>query len=124
MISLESVALDEILDLLKKIKKSEDVRWLSRYIAIQADLQPNLRGIAFRTYRRNATLNKIIKLADQLGDRQRMILYKMLGLLWETLRPKPEKGRGVVEIKTIQKRYPVLDLFTGEPLLDEDGNVV
>src|SRR5579859_1345900 len=124
MMNRESVALDDIVALLKKIKKSEDLRWLSRYIAIQADLKAELRGIGFTKYRRSAALNKIRNLVDDLTNAELMTLHKMVGLLWETLRPKPVKGRGVVEIKTIQKKYIVIDFETGLPLFDEEGNIV
>src|SRR5579859_2604697 len=119
MMNRESVALDDIVALLKKIKKSEDLRWLSRYIAIQADLKAELRGIGFTKYRRSAALNKIRSLVDDLSNAELITLHTMVGLLWDALRPKPIKGKGMVEIKTIKRRRTLIDWGSGEPLLDD-----
>src|SRR5664279_442937 len=101
----QPVGLDGILSLLKKITKSEDLRWLSRYVAIKADLRPDLRGIRFTQHRLSATLKDLVDLVDQLEVAELITLYKLINLLWEALRPKPMKGRGVVEIKTVSRDY-------------------
>ncbi len=123
--SRESVELNEIIGLLRKIKKSEDLRWLSRYIAIKAGLKPDLRGIGFMSYRRSAALNKILNLVEGIDDNvQLMTLHNLVGLLWDALRPKPLKGRGSVDVKTVKRDYPVIDWDRGGLLTDDDGNVV
>lgn len=117
--------LDTALHALAHLTDSDDLRWLSAYIAIEKlDGRAEIRGIGYHGYGQSAALRHIVEQVGTLTADELATFQIVIALLRQALQPVMAESRGYVQIKTQKRSYPQIDFETGLPQLDEQGTPI
>ncbi len=128
-----NAALDAALTALGKLDNAVDLRWLSEELrAWNIDgYRAKLHGIpgGHADYARPRALTAAYDAAAVLSPADRRTLAIMVDMLYRLMSPQPDEARGMVQLKTIVKHFPVIDwAATGDGNLvyaqDDNGDVI
>lgn len=127
-------AVHRALEMLGAVESARAFRWLGEYLHNGRDpnYTPKLKGVkgGHEAYKAGQ-LDAILTLINDLGPDDRYTLEVVAGLLSQLMEPVTDQARGVVQLKTQIRRYPVIDWAETAKsggllvyVLDENGEIV